>query len=80
MSPILDPLVQSLNETWTPVLRFQPRLLAALLLLGLGWIVGTLRAQFARGALPTYLNDVGMAGAGVPYGLDRRYSLLGGRR
>lgn len=42
MAQLLDPLVASLTVTWTQIQLFLPRLLGALLLLALGWLVARL--------------------------------------
>lgn len=50
MSELLEPLLQSLNLTWTQIQLFLPRVLGALILLALGWIVASVvRRLLVRG-------------------------------
>jgi hypothetical protein len=65
MSQLLDPLVQSLSETWTQVQLFFPRVFAAVVLLALGWILASIVRRLLIRLLLALRVDVAAEKAGI---------------
>jgi hypothetical protein len=65
MSQLLDPLVQSLNETWRQVQLFFPRVFAAVVLLALGWILASIVRRLLIRLLLALRVDVAAEKAGI---------------
>ncbi len=65
MSQLLDPLVQSLSETWTQIQLFFPRALAAVVLLALGWILASIVRRLLIRLLRALRVDVAAERAGI---------------
>ncbi len=65
MASILEPLLESLNVTWAQIQLFLPRILGALLLLGLGWVLAQLVRSLLVRALRAIRVDAVAERAGV---------------
>ena len=65
MEYLFDPLLEALRLTWLQVQLFLPRLLAALLLLGFGWVVASLIRSLLIRALRALRIDAVAERAGV---------------
>lgn len=65
MASLLDPLTESLQLTWMQVQLFLPRLLGALFLLALGWIVASLVRRLLVRLLRAFRVDVVAERAGI---------------
>jgi hypothetical protein len=65
MESLLDPLLEALRLTWLQIQLFSPRLVAAVLLLGLGWVVASLVRRLLIQALRALRVDVVAEKAGI---------------
>lgn len=65
MSQLLDPLTQSLSVTWTQIQLFLPRVLGAVLLLALGWVVASVVRRLLIRLLRALRVDAAAERAGI---------------